>query len=268
MGKKIQISNEINVLLAAFPFFLFLIIHLIYYDFIVFFLNNFLPFLFIFSTLIVLMFGGHKYDFFYSWLGFSIYFYSVFVFPSRLGLKWISRNVLVFYDHINYNYSFLIFKHSGTYYLLFINLILFLLLFKVFKISLKKIFILIFTYYFSYCSFQIANYHLNPSGTEIGLKSISVFYIINSIISILFLIFLLLPKKKISEKSLFIYYLIFNFMSINLLEFNQIIVNFIDYIKSFIVQSDMIFYLIFLQILRLFKNWKDKKKAENLVARQ
>ncbi len=215
-------------------------------------------------TSLMIFLKSYKERWFYIWLGFTIYFSSCFILDNIIGF---SKMITYF----NYSPSIISDVNLNLYFhfvpdlFYIVNIILFFILFRKFKVELEKIFYLIFVYYFVYCYFLFEQYQASLSfNTDVtGIVKCSV--LLNSFISILFLVFINLEKKKGPKIISFIVFLLLNFLTINLSQIESLIsaklINLCwNYMKYFLIYSKLIYLLSFLILLILYQFIKGEKE--------
>lgn len=250
-----DISHLFQIILMVFPFFIFLILY-IACSFQLF-TNNVpieqsLSLVFIIGCLLFLLGKGYEHFWFFTWLGAVLYFAVLYIpFSDSLPL-WVFNNLTARY-HARF------YRTPVSYLLPLFNLILFTFLFFKLKIKSKKIFLMIFTYYYFFSLFQSITYFF---GEGIGSPDLFLRYIIpTTAASILFLIVFHLFKSTMVFITSFLLFLLLQFLFFNLPIYNFFQLfghELIFFFNNFIVQSDLIIFIPFYFIIRYLESRKEK----------
>lgn len=169
-------------------------------------------------------------------------------------------------------------------------LIIIILLFTLLKINSSKIFILIFTYYsiygyvmIKYYSYSIAFFPMNigvdfvhKKSMTYALRNSEIFSEFYSLLAIIFMIFYILLKKR-KKLVLFIFFLIFQFILIHFHQIKYLLIYYIQqgdfksffkyffpivklFTRFFIINSNLLYLLLFLGLLYIWKKYRDSKE--------
>jgi hypothetical protein len=263
-------SKTIKIFMSISPFLIFIIINMIP-DFMKniweswYLKNEIIAYVFFLITIILASLKNYKERWLYIWIGFTLYYSSCFLFSKIMGFS----KIIEFF-----NYSPSILSDAKLNFALFpdlfftINVLFFIFLLKKFKLELMKIFYLIFVYYYVYCYFLYEQYQLFLSNSIGVLKIVKYNVILNSIVCILFLIFFIVVKSRNLRIFLFIGFVFFNFLTIHIFKIYKLISielfhSLWNYVKYFLIYSQLCYYLIFLVIVVVLSIQKRWEKSVN-----
>ncbi len=223
----------------------------------------------IFFTFVSIVFKRYDKDWMFAWVGFFLYFIWFFIIPppesgSSLYVKFFAFLIPNDIETLSYLGFF---PYSKSLFVVFFFNVLLILLLEKLNIKMSCIYILIFTYFFSFCNLSIFHYYtasvfqLEAENILIAMKT---FLILNSLFAVGFLIALKRIQKRLMVFFAFLLYLVLNFLSLNCFQMVEIFNStglpnnvtiadrFIDllkfYFKNYIVVSNVLFYLAFFLI--------------------
>lgn len=288
-NKKVYIKG-IDVVLMIFPFLLLFVINIIYP-----LANNFnlkdakwllsiacFEYFLIVITLILFLLKYHNYDGYFVWLGMSIFFlYSIYNgYFKFLLASFMGKNI---HSIVNATLSFPYHTMEQIFLLLGISVII-ILLFVKFKVKLVKLFLLIFSYYFSFCYLRVIFHYAYPIIIDTSVDNIKLFYFLNPLISAIFLLIFKHLKSFVEKALLFGAFLLSNFVALNIFDilekindfllkgevklfFTQLYYIIVIYIKYFLVKSNFIYFMLILGILMIHSRYSFKL-SKGFVDRQ
>lgn len=272
-----------NILIIL-PFLLFFILYSVFEprganSFVTFwvYINKTISLIILLGTIIGLLLKKYKSNWFYVWLGFSLYYSTTFLIDRWWGyFLWIE---IIHFTQLHKLDSTLslpkyIFPNLYLFFIFFINILIFFILLRYLKIEKIKLFLLVFSYYFVYCFYLTFQYVSFIVKSTIYWKCFKTFLILNSMFSIIFLMLLFFFKKKLLRIFSFLLFLLLNFLSINFFKLKELffyktelqlessVTEFANlvvfYIKYFLLYSNFIYLILFLLIYNFFEHYKKK----------
>lgn len=225
----------------------------------------------IFATIVLFFFKGFNYKWYFVFLGLSIsFFYTINV--NYEG--WIVNSFFEKDIHFIINEKLELPFHSIEQILiLLVFFILLIVLFFVFKVNLSKLFLFIFSYFFSFCYIRAIFHHAYPFISSTSFISINYFHILNTGFSIIFLALFLNSKSIIKRMLLLLIYLIANFLALYFIDIFQISKNYlfeghaniffeglgariIIYTKYFLIKSNFLYFLTILIFFKVYSRFR------------
>jgi hypothetical protein len=235
----------------------------------------FYEYVMILATIVLFIFKCFKYKWFFIFLGLSIS--NIYIINENYQY-WLVNTFFEKHLHYIINEKLAFPFHSIEQILILLCFfIFFIVLFFIFKVSLSKLFLFIFAYFFSFCYIRSILHHAHPSIFSTSFISIYYFHIFNSGFSIIFLALFMRFKSSIKQTLLFLFYLIACFLALNIINiyqssreylFNGHLMRFLEelwadtiiYTKYFLIKSNFLYFLIILFFLKIYSIYIAEKR--------
>lgn len=222
-------------------------------------------YLILFVTIVLIITNKFRKDYFYLWLGFSLYFSSLIIIGDMLGLPRVASFM---------NYSPIIISDiahplSNIFPSLFffINAFCLFCLFqsKLLCYSVERMFHLICVYYYLYCLLIAEQYFVFVNNALPNIQSaLKLFVMVNLFLSVLYFLIVFNKENKKHYGKLFGLYLLLNCFALNLttgaFRIENAFTLTVYYLQYFVLYSNLIYYLLFIIVIKYIVRRKSIQK--------